>query len=59
MADGGCATVNAAQDVTRFSAQVPAQRESMQVSKQPQLHGATGVLLDACPQERTHVTDKA
>lgn len=56
---GGGAAVDASQHVTRFAAQVPAQREGVQMSEQTHLNHAVGELLHLDPQERAHVADEA
>lgn len=54
--NGGRSSVDAPQNVSGSSAQVPAQRESVQVSEETHLHHPISVLLNPDPQERTHVT---
>lgn len=57
--NGSCATINTSQYFTSFAAQMPAQREGVQVAKQIDLNQSIGVLLHADPEERAHVTDKS
>lgn len=56
--DGGRSTVDASQHVACFAAQVPAQRQAMQVGKQANLNNAIGELLHPDPEESAQITDK-
>ncbi len=62
LTSAGCwwmsSSVDASQDVPCAAAQVPAQRQSVQMSEETHLDHAVSVLLHSNPQERTHVTYK-
>lgn len=57
--NGRRATVDTSQYFTSFAAQMPAQREGVQVAKQIDLNQSIGVLLHADPDESAYVTDKS
>lgn len=54
----GGSTVDASQHLAGFAAQMPAQRQGVQVGEQADLNHSIGELLHPDPEESTHVTDK-
>lgn len=56
--DGGGSAVDAPQYVARLAAQVPAQREGVQVGEEAHLDHAVSVLLNPDPQEGAQVADE-
>lgn len=56
--DGAGAAVDAPQHVAGFTAQVPAQREGVQVGEELHLHHPIGELLHPDPQEGADVADE-
>lgn len=56
--DGGSAAVDASQHFSGLAAQMPAQREGVQVGEQTHLNHAVGKLLHSDPQEGSHVADE-
>lgn len=56
--DGGRSAVDASQHVACFAAQMPAQRQGVQVGEQANLNHAIGKLLHPDPEESAQITDK-